>query len=476
MNYVYTYVEDEQEAVRMRQAQAELQKRQQAVCYFDYGSTKQWEQLQAVWKQSDTLYIHDIAHLASEVLELKQRLRELQSSGLCVRLSDERTVDLEQMLLMIDFVKRSVFVILLIALFSGCFFIMYQHYDELARYPHELSEEERSLVLSHLSTEQINYLVSQKIEPEQFLPFIDIKDFELNNTLWYDVAYQTQKPSHTESDQAVKEYIVSFINRYRSRMEYGQLHDLLTNYSYNVLTRFFDEGDPNIENARLIAQPDDPYLVLSGKNTLYTYEPKNLVSINDLPHASLVPQANDITIKKEVVKPLKELLAAAREVNQKENGDMKVIAGYISYEDQMKLFEKAKLIFGDEVLQHWDYPGQSEFQLGYTVRLLPNGMTTEFDEEKENDKDKDTGKKEEAKSSDKKDKKNPSEEERDQEIWLKDNAYKFGFIIRYPKQKEDTTGKRYQPYTLRYVGKDIAKKLHDEGYVLDEVNINDLKE
>ena len=143
-------------------------------------------------------------------------------------------------------------------------------------------------VLSHLSTEQINYLVSQKIEPEQFLPFIDIKDFELNNTLWYDVAYQTQKPSHTESDQAVKEYIVSFINRYRSRMEYGQLHDLLTNYSYNVLTRFFDEGDPNIENARLIAQPDDPYLVLSGKNTLYTYEPKNLVSINDLPHACLL--------------------------------------------------------------------------------------------------------------------------------------------------------------------------------------------
>ena len=44
--------------------------------------------------------------------------------------------------------KRSVFVILLIALFSGCFYIMNQHYDELARYPHELSEEERKLVLS----------------------------------------------------------------------------------------------------------------------------------------------------------------------------------------------------------------------------------------------------------------------------------------------------------------------------------------
>ena len=58
--------------------------------------------------------------------------------------------------------KRSVFVILLIALFSGCFYIMNQHYDELARYPHELSEEERSLVLSHLSTEQINRISNSR--------------------------------------------------------------------------------------------------------------------------------------------------------------------------------------------------------------------------------------------------------------------------------------------------------------------------
>ena len=116
--------------------------------------------------------------------------------------------------------KRSVFVILLIALFSGCFYIMNQHYDELARYPHELSEEERKLVLSHLSTEQINYLVSQKIEPKQFLPFIEIKDFELNNTLWYDVAYQTEAVAWrvTRRLRIHRE----LINRYRARMEYQE--------------------------------------------------------------------------------------------------------------------------------------------------------------------------------------------------------------------------------------------------------------
>lgn len=366
--------------------------------------------------------------------------------------------------------KRSIFIASLIALFCGCFYVMNQHYDELARYPYELSEEQRKVVLSHFDTENINYLVSQKIEPSQFLPFIEINGFELNNTLWYDVAYQTQKPSHMESDNAVKEYIVSFINKYRSRMEYTELKDILSSYSYNVLTRFFDEGEPNIENAKLIPNPSYMYTRIEKNQTLYTYEPKDLVSINELPHDSIVPKANDITIKKEVVKPLKQLLEAAKEVNQKKYGDMKVVAGYISYEDQMTLFEKAKALYQDKVLEYWDYPGQSEYQLGYSVQLLPNEMISEFEAAAKNEK-KITNKKATKKET----KKGPSEQEKEQEIWLKDNAYKYGFIIRYPKQREDTTGKRYQPYTLRYVGKEVAKKLHDNNLVFDEVNEDDMK-
>ena len=108
MNYFYTYVEDEQEVSSLQQIQTEMQRKNAAVCFFDYGSTAQWEQLQAVWKQSDILYIQDIAHLASEVQELKHRLSTLQKSGVCVRLRDERSVDLEQMLQLIDFVTGTI--------------------------------------------------------------------------------------------------------------------------------------------------------------------------------------------------------------------------------------------------------------------------------------------------------------------------------------------------------------------------------
>ncbi|QIB70391.1 M15 family metallopeptidase [Aminipila butyrica] len=52
--------------------------------------------------------------------------------------------------------------------------------------------------------------------------------------------------------------------------------------------------------------------------------------------------------------------------------------------------------------------------------------------------------------------------------WLNDNAYKFGFIIRFPKGKEDITGYVYEPWHIRYVGKTAAKEIFDEGLTLEE--------
>ncbi|MFL8800628.1 MULTISPECIES: M15 family metallopeptidase [unclassified Clostridioides] len=53
-------------------------------------------------------------------------------------------------------------------------------------------------------------------------------------------------------------------------------------------------------------------------------------------------------------------------------------------------------------------------------------------------------------------------------IWLAENAHKFGFIIRYPKGKEDITGTAYEPWHIRYVGKDIAEEIYSRGLTLEE--------
>ncbi|MBR2712858.1 MAG: D-alanyl-D-alanine carboxypeptidase family protein [Bacilli bacterium] len=48
-------------------------------------------------------------------------------------------------------------------------------------------------------------------------------------------------------------------------------------------------------------------------------------------------------------------------------------------------------------------------------------------------------------------------------IWLDENCYKYGFIVRFPKGKDEFTGYEYEPWHLRYVGKEFANKIHEAG-------------
>ena len=52
--------------------------------------------------------------------------------------------------------------------------------------------------------------------------------------------------------------------------------------------------------------------------------------------------------------------------------------------------------------------------------------------------------------------------------WLIKNAYKYGFILRYPKDKEDITGYNYESWHYRYVGVEAAKIIHEENITFDE--------
>lgn len=46
--------------------------------------------------------------------------------------------------------------------------------------------------------------------------------------------------------------------------------------------------------------------------------------------------------------------------------------------------------------------------------------------------------------------------------WVEENAWEYGFIIRFPKGQEDVTGYMYEPWHIRYVGKPIARLMHDQ--------------
>lgn len=52
--------------------------------------------------------------------------------------------------------------------------------------------------------------------------------------------------------------------------------------------------------------------------------------------------------------------------------------------------------------------------------------------------------------------------------WLAAHAHEYGFILRYPKDKEDITGIDYEPWHFRYVGKDAAARIYELGCCLEE--------
>lgn len=53
--------------------------------------------------------------------------------------------------------------------------------------------------------------------------------------------------------------------------------------------------------------------------------------------------------------------------------------------------------------------------------------------------------------------------ETEEGIWLRDNAWRFGFILRYPADKTPVTGYEYEPWHFRYVGVELATEMHDTG-------------
>ncbi|MDO5716093.1 MAG: M15 family metallopeptidase [Tissierellia bacterium] len=126
----------------------------------------------------------------------------------------------------------------------------------------------------------------------------------------------------------------------------------------------------------------------------------------------------------------------------KENIQLKAVADQRSFEQQKILYEQFVSDMGEkDAKRHVAAPGHSEAQAG----LLYEIMGEDYDKKASSDFD-------------------DTEESR----WLEDNAYKYGFILRFPKGKEEITGREYQSWCYRYVGVEAAKEMYEQGITLEE--------
>ncbi len=118
-----------------------------------------------------------------------------------------------------------------------------------------------------------------------------------------------------------------------------------------------------------------------------------------------------------------------------------ISSGYRSYEIQEQLMENDVEEYGEEeALKTLSLPGASEHQTG-----LATDLTDVYYEYKDE-----------------------SIEDTDTYKWLLAHCQEYGFILRYPKGKENITGIDYEPWHFRYVGKEAAEFIQKNGLTLEE--------
>jgi len=126
------------------------------------------------------------------------------------------------------------------------------------------------------------------------------------------------------------------------------------------------------------------------------------------------------------------------------SADMKIISAYRSFGAQSGLKASYKMVYGSGANAFSADQGYSEHQLGTTIDFTTSKVGATF-----------TG-----------------FEKTSTYQWLLDNAYKYGFILSYPK---DNKYYEFEPWHWRFVGRALAEKLHQEGkdfYDLDQREIN----
>lgn len=188
-----------------------------------------------------------------------------------------------------------------------------------------------------------------------------------------------------------------------------------------------------------IANDSEGYLKLVNSDNILdeSYEPYDLV----IPNVNLVADRSDEKnlVREEAAKALEEMFKAANE----DGISLFLNSAYRGYDSQVYLYEEDTVAAGSDTSDYVAKPGASEHQLGLALDITSMNMDFELEE---------------------------AFEDTPEGIWALDNAYKYGFVLRYIKGKEDITGYQYEPWHYRYIGnKEISKLCHDKNLTLEEL-------
>ena len=199
--------------------------------------------------------------------------------------------------------------------------------------------------------------------------------------------------------------IIAIINVHADKLWYTDILNSDLNQNDTLLTNKFYKLENNYE-------PDD----LKDISNIYSY-------------------GENQKLRNEAFNAFIEMFNDAK----KENITLIINSSYRSYQEQDEIYNKYVTRYGKEDADiKAAKPGHSEHQTGLAADIQTYNTTKDNFENTE------------------------------AFAWLQNNAYKYGYILRYPKDKEYLTGYSYEPWHYRYVGLECAKYIHDNNITFDE--------
>ena len=169
----------------------------------------------------------------------------------------------------------------------------------------------------------------------------------------------------------------------------------------------------------ILKEPEELFLIADKKRALpEDYEPEDLVALTEFP---LTLNRKDLSLRALIIPDLLAMDQAARN----EGRVLVYSSSYRSYDYQKQVYQRHVDQMGQEAADRVSArPGTSQHQLGTTVDF--GSITDAFAETPEG-------------------------------RWLKENAWRFGFSLSYPKGYEDLTGYAWESWHYRYIGRPAAR-------------------
>ena len=219
-----------------------------------------------------------------------------------------------------------------------------------------------------------------------------------------------------------KDNLERYVNYY-SKNNNLTSKEIVANVNSNLDTTFYENYESTDTSKDTLMIVNKHYKIENN------YKPDNLVTV-------LSEHGYPNKIRADVYEEFKKMYNAAKN----DNVSIFIASPYRSYSDQNALYAYYVNTDGKQNADTYSArPGFSEHHTGLAMDLIPEyGLDLDTFENSDGFK------------------------------WMQENAYKYGFILRYPKDKEYITGYIYEPWHYRYVGINAATTIKNEGLTFEE--------